>query len=103
MTAQPELKYAPGDVLDVTVEKIVPGGHGLAFADGLTVFVDLPAVGDRVMARVREVKGKIAFADIVSIVEPSPSRIEPPCPHVGRCGGCNFQQMTYTAQLDAKL
>jgi len=103
MTAQPELKYAPGDVLDVTVEKIVPGGHGLAFADGLTVFVDLPAVGDRVMARVREVKGKIAFADIVSIVEPSPSRIEPPCPYVGRCGGCNFQQMTYTAQLDAKL
>ncbi|HEY2847349.1 MAG TPA: methyltransferase, partial [Pyrinomonadaceae bacterium] len=103
MTVDPAPAYRPGDVLDVRIEKIVPGGHGLAFADGLTLFVDLSAVGDRVRVRLREVKGKIAFAEIESVIEPAPSRVEPPCPYVGRCGGCNFQQMTYSAQLEAKL
>ncbi|HYJ91195.1 MAG TPA: RsmD family RNA methyltransferase [Pyrinomonadaceae bacterium] len=103
MTTEAIAAYKPGDLLDVRVEKIVPGGHGLAFADGLTLFVDLAVAGDRVSARIREVKGKIAFADIESIIEPAPSRIDPPCPYVGRCGGCNFQQMTYQAQLDAKI
>jgi 23S rRNA (uracil1939-C5)-methyltransferase len=96
-------KYAVGDLVDVRIEKIVPGGHGLAFVEGLTIFVDLAVVGDRLRVSLREIKGKIAFADTHSIIEPSPDRIEPPCLYVGICGGCNFQQMTYRAQLDAKL
>jgi 23S rRNA (uracil1939-C5)-methyltransferase len=96
-------KYSVGDILDVRVEKIVPGGHGLAFADELTIFVDLSVVADRLRVELREIKGKIAFADIHSIIHPSPDRIEPPCPYVGICGGCNFQQMTYAAQLAAKV
>jgi 23S rRNA (uracil1939-C5)-methyltransferase len=96
-------KYSVGDILDVRVEKIVPGGHGLAFANELTIFVDLSVAGDRLRVELREIKGKIAFADIHSIIDPSPDRIEPPCPYVGICGGCNFQQMTYAAQLAAKV
>jgi 23S rRNA (uracil1939-C5)-methyltransferase len=96
-------KYSVGDILDVRVEKIVPGGHGLAFANELTIFVDLSVAGDRLRVELREIKGKIAFADIHSIIDPSPDRIEPPCPYVGICGGCNFQQLTYAAQLAAKV
>lgn len=95
--------YKIGDLLETRIEKIVPGGHGLAFAEGLTLFVDLAVVGERVRVRLRELKGKLAFAEIDSIVEPSPDRIEPPCPYVGICGGCDFQQMNYRAQLDAKV
>ena len=51
-------KYSVGDLLDVRVEKIVPGGHGLAFAEGLTIFVELSAVGDRLRVKLRVVKGK---------------------------------------------
>ena len=84
------------------MERILPGGMGLAHAGGKTVFVALAAPGDRVRVRVEREQGNVLFASIVEIITPSPVRIEPPCPYFGRCGGCDFQQLTYEAQLAAK-
>jgi 23S rRNA (uracil1939-C5)-methyltransferase len=92
-----------GRILDVTIEKIVPNGYGLGFAEGLTVFVSLAAAGDRLRVKINQQKGRTAFAEIVEIIEPSGERIEPPCVYFGRCGGCDFQQMNYDAQLRAKV
>jgi 23S rRNA (uracil1939-C5)-methyltransferase len=92
-----------GATLEVTVERILPGGVGLAHAAGQTVFVALAAPNDRVRVRVESLRGKLAFASIEEILQPSPARVEPPCPYFGRCGGCDFQQLTYPAQLDAKV
>ncbi len=86
----------------VEIERILPGGLGLAHADGKTVFVSLAAPGDRVRVRVEREQGNVLFASIVEIITPSPVRIEPPCPYFGRCGGCDFQQLNYEAQLAAK-
>lgn len=94
--------YTAGDKLTLKIEKIVPRGYGLAFAEGLTVFVSLAAAGDVVNVRLREVKGKTAFAEIENIIEPSPDRITPSCQHFGSCGGCDFMQLNYPAQLKAK-
>ncbi len=52
---------------------------------------------------IREKKGKLAFAEIVEIIEPASERIEPKCQYFGRCGGCDFQQMSYKTQLEAKV
>ena len=82
---------------------MLPGGMGLAHADGRTVFVALSAPGDRLRVTIDRVKGNVAFASIKEVVEPSPLRVEPPCPYFGRCGGCDFQQLSYEAQLDAKV
>ena len=84
------------------MERILPGGMGLAHAGGKTVFVSLAAPGDRLRVRVDRRQGGILFASIEEILSPSPVRIEPPCPYFGRCGGCDFQQLTYEAQLAAK-
>ena len=75
---------------------------GLAHAGGKTVFVALAAPGDRVRVNVEREQGNVLFASIQEIITPSPVRIEPPCPYFGRCGGCDFQQLTYEAQLAAK-
>lgn len=91
------------DLFEVTVERILPGGFGLAHADGRTLMVALAAPGDCLRVRVERVKGSVAFASIIKIIEPSPLRVEPPCPYFGRCGGCDFQQLNYQAQLDAKI
>ena len=81
----------------------MPNGFGLAFAENMTVFVSLAARGDRLRVRVNQLKGKTAFAEILEILEPSPDRTAPRCPYFGRCGGCDFQQLNYAAQLAAKV
>jgi 23S rRNA (uracil1939-C5)-methyltransferase len=98
-----DTKHSIGDRIQLRIERIVPRGYGIAFADGLTFFVALAAPGDLVEAQVVEVKGKTAFAEIESVIEPGRDRIEPPCPYFGTCGGCDFQQLNYEAQLAAKV
>jgi tRNA/tmRNA/rRNA uracil-C5-methylase (TrmA/RlmC/RlmD family) len=88
--------------LEVEIERILPGGYGLAHAAGHTVFVALAAPGDRLRVRVERQQGNVLFASIEEILVASPDRIEPPCPYFGRCGGCDFQQLTYQKQLAAK-
>src|SRR5215208_4359126 len=102
----PNKRYTLGmeltEDVEVEVERILPGGMGLAHAGGKTIFVSLAAPGDRVRVRIDREQGNVLFASIEEILTPSPLRIEPPCPYFGRCGGCDFQQLTYEAQLAAK-
>lgn len=93
----------PLKTLEVEIERILPGGVGLAHAEGLTLFVSLTAPGDIVRVQVDRVRGKMAFASVLEVIKPSPVRVEPPCPYFGRCGGCDFQQLNYEAQLKAKV
>lgn len=88
--------------LEVEIERILPGGFGLAHADGKTIFVALAAPGDRLQIQIERQQGNVYFASLERILHPSPVRVEPPCPYFGRCGGCDFQQLSYDAQLDAK-
>jgi 23S rRNA (uracil1939-C5)-methyltransferase len=86
----------------ITVERIVPGGCGLAFYEGRAVFVPLAVPGDRVL--VREFKDRKSYLEVVDreVVQPSSERTSPPCPYFGSCGGCDFQQMAYDHQVTAK-
>jgi len=93
----------PLKTLEVEIERILPGGVGLAHADGQTIFVSLAAPGDVVRIQIDRTRGKVAFASIIEIIKPAPARVEPPCPYFGRCGGCDFQQLDYQAQLKAKV
>ena len=90
-------------MLTVRIEKIVPNGFGLAFGEKLTVFVPLSATGDELNVQIVKLQGRTAFAEIVEVIKPSPDRTEPECVYFGTCGGCNFQQLNYGAQLDAKI
>lgn len=89
--------------LEVTVERILPGGAGLAHAEGRTILVGLAAPGDRLRVLIERTQGRVSFAKIREVLTPSGVRVEPPCPYFGRCGGCDFQQLNYSAQLEAKV
>jgi tRNA/tmRNA/rRNA uracil-C5-methylase (TrmA/RlmC/RlmD family) len=60
--------------------------------------------GERVRARVTETSRSYLRADAVTILEASPDRVEPRCPHAGpgRCGGCDYQHVELGAQRRLK-
>lgn len=95
-------KYRIDDLIEVEIARIVPRGFGIAFLENLTVFVPLSAPQDRLRVRIKELKGKIAFAEIDAVINPSSSRIDPTCKYYGTCGGCDFQHLAYAAQIAAK-
>ncbi|WP_182084690.1 class I SAM-dependent RNA methyltransferase [Aureimonas sp. ME7] len=61
-------------------------GDGIAQSGGGPVFVPFSLPGEIV-----DVEREGQRARIVAIETPSPERREPPCPHFGRCGGCELQ------------
>jgi 23S rRNA (uracil1939-C5)-methyltransferase len=87
----------------VAIESVAAGGDGVGRTEGMVVFVPRSAPGD--LARVRLTRAKrFARGRLVSLEQPSPSRVDPPCPHytADSCGGCQLQHLAYHAQLDAK-
>ncbi|MGH3276414.1 MAG: class I SAM-dependent RNA methyltransferase, partial [Streptosporangiaceae bacterium] len=97
----------PGDVLELTAGEAVHGGWCVARADemgGLVLFLRHALPGERVRAVITQVTAKLARADAVEILDASPDRVKPPCPHArpGGCGGCDWQHASLPAQRRLK-
>lgn len=88
--------------MEVTIEKLIYGGDGLAHHEGATIFVPFVLPAERVSAEPVEQKKKFVRAQLTGVLEASPGRIEPRCPHFGTCGGCNYQHVPYERQLAYK-
>lgn len=88
--------------MDITIEKLIYGGDGLAHHEGSTVFVPFVLPAERVSVAPVERKKKFIRARVDKLIEPSAGRAVPPCPHFGACGGCNYQHIPYEAQLQYK-
>jgi len=91
-----------GEEIDLRVDSLAFGGNGVGRVDGFVVFVRGGLPGDRVRARVTKTKRGFAEATTQAVLEPSPERVEAPCPYFGTCGGCRFQDLGYAAQIAAK-
>jgi 23S rRNA (uracil1939-C5)-methyltransferase len=88
-----------GQELELEISDLAFGGRGIAKVDGLAVFVDQTAPGDRVLARITKKKKNFAEARMIRVVAESPLRISPPCAYSGHCGGCKWQFLPYETQL----
>ena len=63
------------------------------------VMVPFTLPGERVRVRVFRNHKNFSEADLVEVLTASPYRIAPTCPLFGRCGGCQYQHLTYAEQL----
>ena len=90
------------DELQLSIEKMIYGGEGLAHADGNTVFVPFVLPGEQVRATVRTRKKKLIHANLVEVEKASPLRIAPGCPHFRVCGGCHYQHIEIGEQVRLK-
>ena len=88
--------------MEVRIEKLVYGGDGLAHHEGQTVFVPLVLPGELVRIASTARKKKFVRGRLDHVLEASPDRIVAPCPYFGRCGGCQYQHISYPAQLRYK-
>ncbi|WP_027367166.1 class I SAM-dependent RNA methyltransferase [Desulfocurvibacter africanus] len=88
-----------GDVLELDIEKLTCGGRGLARLQGRAVFVERGLPGQLVRARLSKLAKRHAEAATVEVLRSSPEQIEPFCPHYADCGGCDWQDLDYAAQL----
>ena len=91
-----------GDTIELTVEKVVYGGRGLAHLNNVAIFAANTVPGDRVSAKVVRVKKNFAEARILEVIEDSPHRIIAPCAYSDYCGGCTWQCIEYKKQLEYK-
>ncbi|MEX2043719.1 MAG: class I SAM-dependent RNA methyltransferase [Opitutus sp.] len=66
---------------------------------GWVVMVPFTLPGERVRARIFRNHRNFSEADLLEILIPSPHRIDAPCPLFGRCGGCQYQHLSYPQQL----
>ena len=92
-----------GETFETTIESLAFGGRGVGHApDGRVAFVEGSVPGDEVRAFYTKIKRDLVEARVESVLTASPDRVEPRCPHFGRCGGCRLQMMAYPAQVEAK-
>jgi tRNA/tmRNA/rRNA uracil-C5-methylase (TrmA/RlmC/RlmD family) len=94
-----------GTEFEVTVGPVAHGGHCVARHEGRVVFVRHSLPGERVVVRVTEDRHPgFCRADAIEVIEPSPDRVERPCPYSGpgRCGGCDWQHVAPEAQRQLK-
>jgi tRNA/tmRNA/rRNA uracil-C5-methylase (TrmA/RlmC/RlmD family) len=99
------MNYQTGQVVEVTAIDVAHGGWCVARPDdGPVVFIRHALPGETVLARLTEVTSRLARADAVEILKPSPDRVQAPCPHArpGGCGGCDWQHATLPAQRSLK-
>jgi tRNA/tmRNA/rRNA uracil-C5-methylase (TrmA/RlmC/RlmD family) len=88
------------------VGQVAHGGHCVARYEGRVVFVRHALPGETVRARITEATARSKFwrADAVEVLTAAPDRVQPPCPLAGpgRCGGCDWQHATLSAQRELK-
>jgi len=99
---QPDRPLTIGQVVTATVQDIAFGGEGVARIEDFVVFIPFVIAGETVEAEILEVKKNFARARLVRVVSASADRVAPRCAHFGRCGGCQYQHLSYPAQLRAK-
>ena len=88
---------------DITIEAVAAEGKAIAHSpDGQVVFVPFAVPGDIVDIRVIKKKKNYLEGIIAEIKKPSADRQEPFCKHFGVCGGCKWQPLPYSLQLEAK-
>jgi 23S rRNA (uracil1939-C5)-methyltransferase len=88
--------------LVLKLDDLAFGGDAVGRHEGKAIFVPYGIPGEVVRVGLLQDKGRYARAKLLEILEPSPLRVQAPCPHFGRCGGCHWQHISYQAQLEYK-
>lgn len=88
--------------ITLKIDSLSYGPYGVGRKEGQVILVPWTVPEDEIEVRVVEEKKNYSIGELARLIQPSPLRRTPPCPYVGECGGCPWQQVNYESQLSAK-
>jgi 23S rRNA (uracil1939-C5)-methyltransferase len=87
---------------EIEINAMTFGPYGVGRIDGKSVMVPHAVPGDLLEVAMTSERRDYALARIERIIRPGADRRRPPCQYLPRCGGCDWQQISYPAQLRLK-
>ena len=100
--ARSRRRRVPPEAVEITVESLTQDGRGVAHRDGKAVFIHGALPGERVVFTYDRVQKRYDEGSVQQVLEPSPDRVDPRCPHFGVCGGCGMQHLHAERQIRFK-
>ena len=95
-------QWRQGDLLECTVTDLTDRGEGVGRCGQRVLFVPDTLPGDRVLVRLVLLKRQYARGKLQQLLVPSGDRVRPSCIVADKCGGCQWQHIDYSYQLQAK-
>lgn len=87
----------------IEIVDVAFGGKAVGrLEDGRVCFVPDAIPGEVVAVRVGRKTKRFVEAELDRVLQASPSRVTPPCPYFGTCGGCSYQHISYERQVELK-
>ncbi|MFY2764531.1 23S rRNA (uracil(1939)-C(5))-methyltransferase RlmD [Arenimonas sp. MALMAid1274] len=89
-------------VFELAIDGMTHDGRGVGRREGKAVFVSGALPGETV--RVEQTGRNRSFDEgrTLEVLQASPQRVEPRCPHFGTCAGCVLQHLEAPGQIAAK-
>lgn len=84
------------------IEKLSHDGRGIAYLDKKVIFIEGTLIGEKVSFQRLRKKKDYEEGRLLEVLEASPLRVNPSCVHFMQCGGCSFQHLGQSDQLQAK-
>lgn len=87
----------------LSITGIAAKGKAIArTSDGIVVFIEGGVPGDLALVYLYKKRRSYFEGRVEKIITPSTDRLDPKCDHFGVCGGCQWQHLSYEAQLSHK-
>ncbi len=95
-------KKRRGLIFEAQITGFSHEGRGVAHHEEKVVFVDGALLGETVKVKLTQTHRRFDEAEVIEVLEASPERESPRCPHFGVCGGCSLQHMREDGQIAMK-
>ncbi len=95
-------KTLPEQPVRTTIESLAHDGRGVTHVDGKVVFIDEALPGEELDFIYTDIRRDYAEGKVHKLISFSDDRVEAKCPHYGICGGCSFQHVESSAQINIK-
>ncbi|MCD8380551.1 MAG: class I SAM-dependent RNA methyltransferase [Lachnospiraceae bacterium] len=96
------MQFFKNQTIQLEITDLNTDGEGIGKVDGFPFFIKDTVPGDVVTATVMKMKKNYGYARLLTLLTPSPDRVEPVCPQHRACGGCQLQTLSYEKQMEFK-